>query len=272
MATNDEKFSHASKRNAKRVVEKGTRLEAFDEEIEIEVGGEKCGRIKKDGTLEWFGGATFQQDVQMLGKQVELWQDVIRTGDNLISLNDNITDEKPPPYAGIEVNRGDGRSSSFLIWAEDEKRWEVVIGGDRKSVMVDENIHSGRGIEVEKEKSGPKIHQVPMTSTHNFWVSNEVVQTRGTDREILPAFISCGDHERKRAKRIRCRLSSGRAEIFFLKNGNKVGDSIEARPETTSQIIDEPLEDGDLIGIGVGETQKARNLSVSVTVETNFSE
>ena len=235
-----------------------------------------------------------------LGGRIEVWQKNITSPDNLITLNEGV--EKKLPYAGIEVKRGSEDSPAYLLWTEDEERWNVVKDGERKTIAFEEDLPSttttsmttaevpesggnkyftktrvadaileGKGIEVNRSKQGAKISQKSHTSTHNFWVSNNVVPTKGTDREILPAFVSVGKHEKKKAKIARCRLSSGKAEVFFTKNGKKVGRSMVAGMDTTKIAVNEPLKDGDLIGIAIGGVENGRNLSVSITVETTFS-
>lgn len=231
--------------------------------------------------------------------RLEVWQKNIVSPDNLITLNEGV--DKALPYAGIEVKRGEGKNPAYFLFAEDEKRWTTVKNGQRKDVAMEgdpisnfewdlntsevlntdgkdfftrrkagQAVRSGKGIEIKHTKEGATVHQKGHTSTHNFWVSNEVVQTKGTDKEILPAFVSSAEHEKKRATNVRCSLSTGTAKVFLKKNG-----IIAATPTDVDgyaeQEIDEPFEDGDLIGIGIEQASGARNLSVSITVETTFS-
>lgn len=294
----------------KKVKNGGASVEAKDGEIEIRTRGKLRGRVAKDGTLEWHSDASFEGTVQGLGNRIELWQDVVRTGDNLISLNEGLTDRaKEPPYSGVKVNRGSGKKSAYLIWDKQEQAWVSGVGekkriavhgdplskfeldittddvpeGSKKYFTTDRlasSLEGGSGIEINGSENSVKISQtrsysneeaVKVSNTHNFWVSNKVVRTRNTDREILPAFISSSNRESKRAHRIRGRLSAGTAEIIFLKNGEPVADPVTVGLENFSQKLDEPLEDGDLIGIGVKKARGARNLSVSISIQTKFN-
>lgn len=233
-----------------------------------------------------------------LGGRIEVWQKNLISPDNLITLNDGV--DKELPYAGIEVKRGSDKSPVYFLFAEDNENWTTVKDGNRRDLAfkgdpvsnfewdlktsevfeeeefftktkAGQAVRSGKGIEIKHTKEGATVHQKTHTSTHNFWVSNKVSRTRGTDKEILPAFISSCDHEKKTASKLRCRLSNGSAEVFLKKNDEIVSDPTVAKQSAKEQNIDEPLKDGDVIGVSIGETKNARNLSVSVTIETSFS-
>lgn len=276
------------------------KFEVFENErsVELSKDGETWATLE-DGEIHIHNPVIFNQDVQALGSQIELWQTVLSTGDNLIQLNDKT--EYEPPYAGIEVGRGTNRDPAYLLWTKESERWETVLSGNRKKLAtlqddissfngqlsadrVEEtsnkkfftrkrsgnSVHAGKGIEVERDESGATIHPTERTATHNFWVSNEVVKTKGTDREILPAFISCANQETKSVSSIRCRVSTGQAEISLVKNGQVVAGSFRADQEGKKHDVGLELEDGDRISIEVDRVTEARNLSVSITILTKF--
>lgn len=252
-------------------------FEIFENEeglVKVFKENEKWATVDKDGTLHWHNSVVFDGNIQSLGSKIELWQTVLSTGDNLIQLNDRIGGEgEEPPYAGIEVKRGKEKPSAYFLWVKESGAWETVFEGNRKKVATTEDIETvqaGGGIESIQIEGGKKIRQSKTTSTHNFWVSNEVVKTKGTDRRILPAFVSCTESENKIVSKIRCQLSTGTVNVSLLKNGKPVAGSFKVAQEVRSIDVDVPLEDGDGIAIEIDEANDARNLSVSVTVLTEF--
>lgn len=254
---------------AKRAIQGEFKVFEFESGVEIQMDEEVRGRITEDGNIKWEGSAEFQ-DITTRGGQIEVWQKTVSTTDNLIRLNEG--EDFDPPYAGIKVGRGD-EASPYLLWARDSEAWEMVHRGNRKKIASVEdvpNLKAGGGIEISKSEDKTEIKQSKHTETQNFWVSNKVVKTKGTERRILPAFISCTDQEQKSVSKVRAQLSAGTSRITLLKNGNPVAGSYEVNQDVQEAKVDLPLEDGDGISIQIDETNNARNLSVSVTVLTKF--
>ena len=263
----------------KKVVEKGARLQNVRSlsqgasKLHIENGklkykrsGENVGRVNREGKLEWFGDLKVHGDIQRLGKRIEVWQNVVTTGDNLIELNDNLENTKVP-YSGIEVGRGED-PSAFFLFTEDDKRWTASIGGSKRKVALhgDKLSSFEQDLTTDQIKEG-KAHKFvkPSTSTHNFWVSDKVVKTVGTDKQILPAFVSVGEEERKMVTKVRSTLSAGSAQIALLLNGKQKGNPMSVGGRRTEKM-ELPLKDGDKVGVGVLSSSKGRNLSVSIEV------
>jgi hypothetical protein len=222
----------------KKVIERGARLQSvrslsdgtsklFVEDGELRYDAakkENSVRITKEGNFELFGDLKIHGDVQRLGKRIEVWQNVITTGDNLIELNDNLEDTKVP-YSGIEVKRGKD-SPAFLVFTEDDRRWAASLGDIRRKVA----LHGDKLSKFEQDLTTDDIEEGeknkyarPTTSTHNFWVSDEVQKTVGTDKKILPTFVSIGKYEKKLVTKIRSSLSAGSAEIVLLVNEKQNG-------------------------------------------------
>jgi hypothetical protein len=279
---------------------KAGELQVFENKISFD--GDTLATVDKSGTVHWKGPVVFEGDIQSLGSRIELWQTVLSTGDNLIQLNDRIEGEGyEPPYAGVEVKRGKDKDSAYLLWARDSGRWEVVTERERKTVAVHsdsltdfrgkvpasrikeeserkfftkprvaEAIEVGDGLEAKRSGEGIQINSKATTNTHNFWISNEVSRTKDTTREILPTHISEAEHENKSVTGIRCRTSTGNAKVSLLKNGERAAGPFSASQGTDAHNFHVDLEDGDEISIDIDSTDKARNLSVSVTVRTEF--
>lgn len=279
--------------------EEDVRATQKSEEIEIFIDDEVRGKVRPDGTLEWFADAKVHGDLQALGDRKEVQQVVVSTGMNLIELNTGLQGEQAP-YSGIEVHRGD-KPSAFLLYPEDTQRWTAVKEGERSVFAVwdddlsnfnqdlttdeipegsentyfhGEAIKGGRGVEVDQFEKEAVIHQKSHTSSHNFWVSNEVERTRGSNREILPAFVSAAEHENKKASRVRAKLSAGSASFCLLVDGEPATDSInvDSSEGGCDKETDVGIEDGQTLGIEVIAANQARNLSVSITVKTTFNQ
>jgi hypothetical protein len=264
----------------KKVIERGARLQNVrslsdgTSKLSIEDGElrydasekENAGRVTKEGNFELFGDLKVHGDVQRLGKRIEVWQNVVTTGDNLIELNDNLEDTKVP-YSGIEVGRGE-EPPAFLLFTEDDRRWSVSLGGVRRKVALhgDKLSNFDHDLTTDDIEEGEENKYArPTTSTHNFWVSDVVQKTVGTDKQILPAFVSVGEEEKKFVTKVRSTLSAGSAKIVLLLNGKQKGNPMAVGGRRTEKM-DLPLEDGDKVGVGILDSSKGRNLSVSIEV------
>ncbi len=240
-------------------------------EVNISVEDEKFASIKND-TAEVFGNLNVHGDIQRLGKRIEVWQNVVTTGDNLIELNDNLENTKVP-YSGIEVNRGD-ESSVFLVYRESSGRWEVACEGKSRPFALrgDKLTSFEQDLTTDDIEQGEQNKYArPIKTTHNFWVSNEVTETAGSNKEILPAFVSVGQSEKKFVTKVRGKLSEGAAKVVLLHNRSKKGEPIKISPRGNSEM-ELPLKDGDEIGIEITETSaKAQNLSVSIEITRYIS-
>jgi len=268
------------------------KLEIFESNgtTKLKKGDETCATVDENGTLHWHKPIIFENDIQSLGSRIQLWQTVLSTGDNLIQLNDRVDGNEAyePPYAGIQVKRGDQKRPSYLLWAKDSERWEVVFdeGREKVALLTDdisefdgtlpasriENLPSNEveGVGVIEVKDGKKVSSKPVTETHNFWVSNQVSLTKGTDREILPVHISALKHEDKSISQVHCRTSDGTAKVTVLKNGKRTIGPFKASSNTELYDTSLDLENGDEVSVDIDSTNKAWNLSVSFTVLTQF--
>lgn len=264
----------------KKVIERGARLQNVrslsdgasklsieDGELRYDAPNQKdAGRVREDGKLEWFGDFKVHGNIQRLGKRIEVWQNVVKTGDNLIELNDNLENTKVP-YSGIEVGRGED-PSAFFLFTEDTERWTSAVGEVRRKVALhgDKLSNFEQDLTTDNIEEGRKNKYVrPITSSHNFWVSDKVEKTIGTEKQILPAFVSVGEEETKLVTKVRSTLSTGSAKIVLLLNGKQKGNPMSVGGPRTEKM-DLPLNDGDKIGVGILNSSKGRNLSVSIEV------
>jgi len=236
-------------------------------EVKVSVDGEIVNSIGGD-LVEVFGDLQVHGDVQRLGKRIEVWQNVVTTGDNLIELNAGIDGKSlKVPYSGIEVNRGE-EESVFLIYREPTARWTVVKNGEERPIALHGDPLSSfkQNLTTDDIPEGEENrYSTPSKNTYNFWVSNKVTKTKGKDKKILPAFVSIGKREKKFVTKIRAKLSAGTAGVALLLNEEQKGDPIKVNGYADSEM-ELPLEDGDEIGIEVTSASDARNLSVSIEV------
>lgn len=252
--------------NVKSLSGFGSRLHINSGELKYEVGGKDAARVDKSGQFEIFGDLKVHGTVQRLGKRIEVWQNVVTTGDNLIELNDNLENTKVP-YSGIEVGRGED-PSAFLLFTEDDRRWTASLGSSRRKVALhgDDLSSFNQDLTTDQVEEGTENkYSKPFKTTHNFWVSDEVIKTIDTGRQILPAFVSVGEDEKKFVTKVRSTLSAGSAKIVLLLNGQQKGNAMSVGGRRTEEM-DLPVKDGDKIGIGVLDSSKGRNLSVSIEV------
>lgn len=236
-------------------------------EVKVSVNGETVESMGGN-LVEVFGDLQVHGDVQRLGKRIEVWQNVVSTGDNLIELNANIDgDALKVPYSGIEVNRGK-EQNVFLLYKESSARWTVVKNGkDRPVALHGDPLSSFKqNLTTDDISEGEENRYArPSKDTHNFWVSDNVTKTKGEDKKILPAFVSIGKQEKKFVTKVRAKLSAGTAGVALLLNGEQKGDPVQVDGYADSQM-ELPLEDGDEIGVAITEASGARNLSVSIEV------
>lgn len=272
----------------KEIVEKGAKLtiprrigqgEAevrveSGEEVIIKTKGETRGKVRPNGTLEWFGDALVEGNIQAEGGRFDVWQKVVSTGDNLIELNTGVDGTSlKAPFSGIEVNRGESQPSSFLVFPEDTQRWTAVMEGSARKLAVhgDRLSNFKQDLTTDEVPEGEKNKYLrPITSSENFWVSDEVKKTKGTSREILPAFIPSSESEIKKVVGARAKLTAGTCGIQVMVDGRPVGDPLKVSPQVAKQDLDHRLEDGSRVGIEVLDETAARNLSVSITLRTSF--
>lgn len=273
----------------KKIVEEGARLEVprrighgeaevrieSSEEVIIKTKGETRGKVRPDGTLEWFGDALVGGNIQAEGGRFDVWQKVVSTGDNLIELNTGVDGKSlKAPFSGIEVNRGESDPGAFLVFPEDTQRWTAVMEGSaRKLAMHGDQLSSfEQNLTTDEIPEGKENKYArPITSSENFWVSDEVKKTKGTSREILPAFIPSAESEIKKVVGARAKLTAGTCSIQVMVDGRPVGDPLKVSPQVAEQNLNHRLEDGSRVGIEVLDETAARNLSVSITLRTSFT-
>lgn len=273
----------------KEIVEKGARLEVpqriacgeaevrveSSDEVVIKTEGETRGKVRSGGTLEWFGDALIGGKIQAEGGRFDVWQKVVSTGDNLVELNAGVDGASlKAPFSGIEVNRGEGEPDAFLVFPEDTRRWTAVMEGRRRKLAVhgDQLSNFEQDLTTDEIPEGDENKYMrPITSSENFWVSDEVKKTKGTNREILPAFIPSSESEVKRITGSRAKLTAGTCSIQVMASGRPVGDPLKVSGEVKKQNLNHHLEDGNHIGIEVLDSNSARNLSVSISLQTSFT-
>ena len=183
----------------------------------------------------------FDGGVRVLGDTVKLQERKKVEASSVLLLG---SEEERVPYGGVSVQTPQG--SKKLVWVAEKDAWCVYDQGELR----------------------PLIQTFVFTQTHNFWIANEVVETTDASKEILPEFVSVSDHENKWISAAQARVSSGTAQIAITKDNDFTGHEVQALPEAPKVRFEVPVQDGNSLGIEVLESNKARNLSVSLTVTT----